>query len=73
MELVRAGIFFIRAGIGAEEANLALTVTSITGEAGLAVAFARRYREAPGINLGLLIAWRITGQSRPPIGMLLRK
>ena len=53
---------------------MALIVTSITGEAGLglAVAFVRRYRELLWIGLGILIAWRMTGQSRQPIGTLLR-
>jgi len=74
LELVRAGTFFIPANIGAEEATLALMVTSITGEAGLglAVAFVRRYRELLWIGLGVLIAWRMTGRSRQPIGTLLR-
>jgi uncharacterized membrane protein YbhN (UPF0104 family) len=74
VDLVRAGTFFIPASIGAEEATLTLVVTSITGEAGLglAVAFVRRYRELLWIGLGILIAWRITGQSRQPIGTLLR-
>jgi uncharacterized protein (TIRG00374 family) len=74
VDLVRAGTFFIPASIGAEEATLALVVTSITGEAGLglAVAFVRRYRELLWIGLGILIAWRMTSQSRQPIGALLR-
>jgi len=73
LELVRAGTFFIPANIGAEEATLELIVTSITGEAGLglAVAFVRRYRELLWIGLGVMIAWRMTGQSRQPIGTLL--
>jgi uncharacterized protein (TIRG00374 family) len=74
VDLVRAGTFFIPASIGAEEATLALVVTSITGEAGLglAVAFVRRYRELLWIGVGLLIAWRMTGRTRQPIGTLLR-
>jgi uncharacterized protein (TIRG00374 family) len=74
VELVRAGTFFIPASIGAEEATLALIVTSTTGEAGLglAVAFVRRYRELLWIGLGLLIAWRMTGRSQQPLGVLLR-
>jgi uncharacterized protein (TIRG00374 family) len=74
LELVRAGTFFIPASIGAEEATLALIVSSITGEAGLglAVAFVRRYRELLWIGLGILIAWHITGRSRQPIGTFLR-
>ncbi len=73
LELVRAGTFFIPASIGAEEATLSLIVTSITGEAGLglAVAFVRRYRELLWIGVGVLIAWRITGRARQPIGTLL--
>jgi uncharacterized protein (TIRG00374 family) len=73
LELVRAGTFFIPANIGAEEATLALVVTSITGEAGLglAVAFVRRYRELLWIAFGLLIAWRMTARSPQPIGTLL--
>ena len=74
VELVRAGTFFIPASIGAEEATLAVIVTSITGAAGLglAVAFVRRYRELLWIGVGFLIAWRITGRSRQMIGTLLR-
>jgi glycosyltransferase 2 family protein len=74
LELVRAGTFFIPANIGAEEATLAAVVTSITGEVGLglAVAFVRRYRELLWIGVGLLIAWRMTSQSRQPIGTWLR-
>ena len=74
LELVRAGTFFIPANIGAEEATLTVVVTSITGEAGLglAVAFVRRYRELLWIGLGVLIAWRMTGQSGQPIGTFLR-
>jgi uncharacterized protein (TIRG00374 family) len=74
VELVRAGTFFIPASIGAEEATLALVVTSITGEAGLglAVALVRRYRELLWIGLGLLIAWDMTSRSRQPIGTWLR-
>jgi len=74
LELVRAGTFFIPANIGAEEATLSLIVTTITGEAGLglAVAFVRRYRELLWIGLGVLLAWRMTGGSRQPIGTWLR-
>src|SRR5262249_45212778 len=65
VELVRAGTFFIPASIGAEEATLSLVVASIPGEAGLglAVAFVRRYRELLWIGFGVLLAWRMTGQS----------
>ena len=75
VELVRAGTFFIPASIGAEEATLAVIVSTITGEAGLglAVAFVRRYRELLWIGVGFLIAWRITGRTRQPIGTLLRR
>jgi glycosyltransferase 2 family protein len=74
VELVRAGTFFIPASIGAEEATLAVMVNAITGEAGLglAVAFVRRYRELLWIGVGFVIAWRMTGRSRQPIGTLLR-
>jgi len=74
VELVRAGTFFIPASLGAEEATLAVIVSTITGTAGLglAVAFVRRYRELLWIGVGFLIAWRITGRSRQTIGSLLR-
>jgi uncharacterized protein (TIRG00374 family) len=74
VELVRAGIFFIPASIGAEEAALTVIVTAITGEngLGLAVAFVRRYRELLWIGYGVWIAWRMTGQSLTPIGTMLR-
>ena len=74
VELVRAGTFFIPASIGAEEATLAVIVSTITGVAGLglAIAFVRRYRELLWIGVGFLIAWRITGRSRQTIGTLLR-
>lgn len=74
VELVRAGTFFIPASIGAEEATLAVIVGTITGEAGLglAVAFVRRYRELLWIGVGFVIAWRVTGRARQPIGALLR-
>ena len=74
VELVRAGIFFIPASIGAEEAALAAIVTAITGESGLglAVSFVRRYRELLWIVYGVLLAWRMTGRSLRPIGTMLR-
>ncbi len=74
LELARVGTFFIPLSIGAEEATLAVVVTSITGEAGLglAVAFVRRYRELLWIALGILLAWQMTGRSQAPMGALLR-
>jgi uncharacterized protein (TIRG00374 family) len=73
-ELVRAGIFFIPASIGAEEAALTVIVAAITGESGLglAVAFVRRYRELLWIGYGVFLAWRMTGRSVHPIGTMLR-
>ena len=73
-ELVRAGIFFIPASIGAEEAALAVVVTAITGESGLgiAVSFVRRYRELLWIGYGVWLTWRMTGRSLTPIGTMLR-
>jgi hypothetical protein len=74
VELVRAGSFFIPASIGAEEAALAVVVTSITSQTGLglAVSFVRRYRELLWIGLGVWIAWRMTGGPLQPIGTMLR-
>ena len=74
VELVRAGIFFIPASIGAEEAALAVVVTAITADTGLglAVAFVRRYRELLWIAYGVWLTWRMTGRSLTPIGTMLR-
>jgi len=74
VELIRAGIFFIPASIGAEEAALTVVVGSITGDAGLglAVAFVRRYRELLWIAYGVLLTWHMTGGSLKPIGTMLR-
>ncbi len=58
-ELVRAGAFFIPAGIGAQEAALVLIVAPITGQPslGLAVALVRRAREVVWIIWGGAIGW----------------
>ena len=74
VELVRAGIFFIPASIGAEEAALAVVVSAITGQTGLglAVSFVRRYRELLWIAYGVWLTWRMTGRSLMPIGTMLR-
>ncbi len=65
VELVRAGAFFIPAGIGAQEGALVLIVAPITGQPplGLAVALVRRLREIVWIVWGGVIGWRLGATS----------
>ncbi len=68
VELVRAGAFFIPAGIGVQEGAMVLVISPITGQPslGLAVALVRRLREIIWIVWGFLIAWRYSIPTRPP-------
>jgi len=68
VELVRAGAFFIPAGIGVQEGAMVLIITPITGQPslGLAVALVRRLREIIWIVWGFLIAWRYSIPTKPP-------
>lgn len=59
-QLVRAGAFFIPAGIGAVEAGMVLIIQLLTGlpALGLAVSAVRRAREVLWIIWGLALGWR---------------
>jgi len=56
-QLVRAGVFFIPAGIGAQEGTFLLVCAAITGSPvlGVAVAMVRRFREILWILWGVLL------------------
>ena len=68
VELVRAGAFFIPAGIGIQEGAMVLIIAPITGQPslGLAVALVRRLREIIWIAWGFLIAWRYSAPTKLP-------
>lgn len=61
-QLVRAGIFFIPASLGASEAAMVLIYGALTGQPslGLAVALIRRGRELLWIAWGFWIGWLFT-------------
>ena len=71
-QLVRAGTFFIPAGIGAHEGVLVIVLATLRGDpsAGLAAALVRRARELLWITMGLLIGWQYS--FRPPVGVVRR-
>ncbi len=68
VELLRAGLFLIPAGLGAVEVGFVVLVEALTGQAslGLAVALVRRGREIFWIAWGLAIGWFYPPELRAP-------
>ncbi len=63
IQMVRAAVFFIPAGIGAQEGVFLVLTGALTGlpELGVAFSLIRRARELIWITLGLLAFWRYSG------------
>ncbi len=66
VQLVRAGAFFIPAGLGAQEGTFLLVVGAMTGQPtlGLAAALVRRFRELVWLGLGAVIGWTFIMRDR---------
>lgn len=62
LQLVRAGSFFIPAGLGASEVGFVVLVGALTGQPslGLAAALMRRARELLWIVAGVALGWRLS-------------
>ncbi|MGR8950260.1 MAG: flippase-like domain-containing protein [Gammaproteobacteria bacterium] len=69
LQLIRTVVFFIPAGLGAQEGTLMFAYAAITGNPtpGLAAALVRRFRELVWISLSLLIGsgFKLAQQSEP--------